>query len=205
MVSATRTKLPPDADAGPDQDGVVGFEVALDGSGSSDPDTDLLTFSWSFVAVPAGSAATLTTNGSDATFVPDLAGTYSVQLIVDDGTVGSAPDVADVFVVTADAAATDATDEAIDEVLALPGGDFQAPGHQNAFANILQDAIDAIAAGDVAEAINLIENVISRTDGCALRGSPDGNGPGRDFILDCDAQDQVYPVLVDALAFLTGP
>ncbi len=205
MVSATRTKLPPDADAGPDQDGVVGFEVALDGSGSSDPDTDLLTFSWSFVAVPAGSAATLTTNGSDATFVPDLAGTYSVQLIVDDGTVGSAPDVADVFVVTADAAATDATDEAIDEVLALPRGDFQAPGHQNAFANILQDAIDAIAAGDVAEAINLIEKVISRTDGCALRGSPDGNGPGRDFILDCDAQDQVYPVLVDALAFLTGP
>jgi len=179
--------------------------VALDGSGSSDPDTDLLTFSWSFVAVPAGSAATLTTNGSDATFVPDLAGTYSVQLVVDDGTVGSAPDVADVFVITADAAATDATDGAIDEVLALPGGDFQAPGHQNAFANILQDAIDAIAAGDVAEAINLIEKVISRTDGCALRGSPDGNGPGRDFILDCDAQDQVYPVLVDALAFLTGP
>ncbi len=105
---------------------------------------------------------------------------------------------------TAEAAATDAIDEAIDEILALPRGAFQAPGHQNALSNILRDVIDAIAIGDIANAINLIENAISRTDGCALRGSPDGNGPGRDFIIDCASQDLVYPPLVDALAFLTG-
>jgi hypothetical protein len=86
---------PPVANAGPDQSVNQGDPVTVDGSGSSDPDGDPLTYSWSLTARPAGSGATL----SDATavnpsFVADAAGTYVVQLIVDDGEFASAPDSA---------------------------------------------------------------------------------------------------------------
>ena len=37
----------------------VGATVALDGTGSSDPDGDVLAFNWQFVSRPAGSTATL--------------------------------------------------------------------------------------------------------------------------------------------------
>ena len=50
---------PPVADAGQDQTVTVGQTVILDGSGSFDADGDPLMFAWSFVSVPAGSAAQL--------------------------------------------------------------------------------------------------------------------------------------------------
>jgi len=65
----------------------------LNGSGSGDVDGDPLTFAWSLTSVPAGSGAVL----SDPTavtpsFDADLLGSYVAQLIVNDGTVDSAPD-----------------------------------------------------------------------------------------------------------------
>lgn len=93
-VTVNMPNSPPTADAGPDQTVNVGDTVVLDGSGSSDPDNDDLTYQWSFVSVPQGSTATLSDPASvNPTFVPDIAGTYEVQLIVNDGSVNSAPDV----------------------------------------------------------------------------------------------------------------
>ena len=88
--SACVTSLPPNgrpvANAGPDQTAYVGRLVTLDGSGN-DPDDDDLTYAWSFTSRPTGSQAALS-NATlpSATFTPDLPGTYTVQLIVDDGT-----------------------------------------------------------------------------------------------------------------------
>lgn len=82
----------PVADAGADQVATVGDTVTLDGNGSRDADGDDLSFAWSLITQPANSTATLI--GADTatpTFVPDKAGDYTVQLIVDDGRLASLP------------------------------------------------------------------------------------------------------------------
>ena len=85
--------LVPVANAGPDQAIQVGAEVTLNGSASSDADGDLLRFSWTLVSKPTGSAAIITSPfAAKPIFTPDIAGMYSVQLIVSDGKSFSLPD-----------------------------------------------------------------------------------------------------------------
>jgi parallel beta-helix repeat protein len=82
----------PNANAGTDQSVYVGETVTLDGGGSTDDDGDSLTYSWSFISVPADSEATLTSVDSypaKRTFVVDVSGDYIAQLLVNDGTVNS--------------------------------------------------------------------------------------------------------------------
>jgi RHS repeat-associated protein len=83
----------PVADAGPDQTVTVGETVALDGSGSFDPDGDALTFSWS-LSVPAGSSASLSDSTAvNPNFLADVTGAYAATLTVNDGALDSDPDV----------------------------------------------------------------------------------------------------------------
>jgi len=83
----------PVANAGPDQTVQTGDTVQLDGSGSSDPDSDPLSYSWSFVSKPAGSAAVFSDPTIiNPTFVADVAGDYILELRVGDGRGGSDTD-----------------------------------------------------------------------------------------------------------------
>ncbi|MFQ5699677.1 MAG: PKD domain-containing protein, partial [Myxococcota bacterium] len=91
VLSATNSR--PVASAGPDQTAATGTPVTLSGAASFDVDGDRLAFSWSLGSVPAGSAAVLADPTELApSFTADLAGTYVVQLIVDDGTLASVAD-----------------------------------------------------------------------------------------------------------------
>ena len=82
----------PTADAGVDQSVTVGDTVLLDGGSSSDPDNDPLTYNWTIEIRPLGSSAAIGDPGSETTnFVPDVEGSYTVQLIVNDGQVNSNP------------------------------------------------------------------------------------------------------------------
>ncbi len=93
LVVTSVSNFVPVADAGADQTVNTGELVSLDGSGSSDADGDTLTYYWS-LAKPDGSSAILAYNASLgwAKFTPDIDGTYTLTLIVNDGKVSSAPD-----------------------------------------------------------------------------------------------------------------
>jgi hypothetical protein len=96
-IVGNQQNSPPVANAGPDQTVFKGTTVTMDGSASRDADGDLLTFYWSFTALPPGSTATLSDAAAmQPTFVPDLPGLYVVQLIVNDGTMDSSPDTASI-------------------------------------------------------------------------------------------------------------
>ena len=83
----------PVANAGADQTATTGSTIQLNGSGSSDPDGDALTFAWSFVSTPPQSTAALNNPSSvSPSFIADVPGAYVVQLIVSDGQLDSVAD-----------------------------------------------------------------------------------------------------------------
>jgi hypothetical protein len=92
-IQTVYANIIPIAIAGDDQDVYVDQVVSLDGSASYDPDGVSIFWSWMFVSVPAGSIAALSDPNSPApSFIPDVAGDYDLELIVNDGFDDSAPD-----------------------------------------------------------------------------------------------------------------
>lgn len=88
--STTPENDPPTADAGADQTVEVGTEVTLDGSGSSDPDGDALTYRWTQTNRPTVTLSD--TRGVIPTFTPTEAGTCVFSLVVSDGKANSEVD-----------------------------------------------------------------------------------------------------------------
>ena len=92
-ITTTGGNTAPVANAGPDQSVQVGATVMLNGISSTDADQNSLSYDWSFVSMPGGSAATLSNPTAAApSILADKVGAYVVQLVVNDGTVNSAPD-----------------------------------------------------------------------------------------------------------------
>ena len=90
IVDLTVDAVPPEnrapvANAGDDSTVDAGASVMLDGSGSMDPDGDMLTYDWTFAA-PDGSAAELVdADMAMPSFTTDVVGDYVAELTVSDG------------------------------------------------------------------------------------------------------------------------
>jgi hypothetical protein len=89
-ITAAVANSAPVANAGSNQNVTTTSVVTLTGTGSTDANGDTLTYSWSFASKPTSSTAALSSATASApTFTADLAGTYVVNLIVNDGKVNS--------------------------------------------------------------------------------------------------------------------
>ena len=114
-VTITTGNTRPVADAGADQPSRLGGDVAtVDGTSSSDADGHALTYRWSLLSVPAGSAASLSDPAAPAPwFSLDRAGQYVAQLIVNDGFQDSMPDTVVVTVVNRAPVADAGSDQSV--------------------------------------------------------------------------------------------
>jgi hypothetical protein len=137
------------------------------------------------------------------TLTPDVEGEYTVTLLVSDF-------LGDGTLATVDFVATTPANYAeiqivyaCDLVETLLPHQVTTKGNQNAFCNFLKQATKDIQKGKHGNAIGKLNQAIDRTDGCALRdGIVDGNGSGRDWIIDCDVQADVYALLTIAVEAL---
>ena len=85
ITASNDVNFPPTATVKAPGEVEIKSTLKLDGSGTSDPDGDKLTFAWSIVAAPHGSTAALTgATAPVATLVPDLIGNYVFALVVTD-------------------------------------------------------------------------------------------------------------------------
>ena len=199
-ISISTINVPPVADAGPYQSVLVGDTVTLDGSQSSDADGDSLSYSWSFTDRAPGSNALL----SDATspnpyFSVDVAGIYILSLVVNDGTVVSAPASVTISAVTVETAATNALQDVLTTLNGFDQSVFKNKRNLKALTNKVNTVIDAIEAGEIVRAIRKLEqDILKKTDGCAISSNPDNN----DWIRDCSSQSIVYPQIVDIIDLL---
>ena len=93
-VNVTVVNRAPIADAGPDQTVPKKTLVTLDGTGSSDPDGDILAYAWTQTGGPA-----VVLTGADTStpmFTPSRSGVYTFQLVVNDSDGGTSSDTVQV-------------------------------------------------------------------------------------------------------------
>ena len=199
----TSENVKPVADAGGNQVVLVGDTVFLDGSGSYDANGNDLSYSWSLVDKPEGSAAELSfTTAVDPVFVADVEGIYAVSLVVNDGIVDSDPSNVTILAVDADKIDDfiDPLMRAIIELNGLDDGDFKHLSDRDVLTQKIIVVLLNYLKGNIDQNMldKLTDDIAGKMDGCAETGDVDGN----DWIINCPAQDKVYPYIQEAIAAL---
>ncbi len=198
VVTYAPINNPPVANAGEDQTGVVDDTVTLNGSGTDD-DGDTLTYSWTLTTPSESSSVLSDPLIATPSFVPDIEGTYEATLIVNDTVADSIPDSVIITVVPIVTATTETVEETIAAIAAMDTDVFSNPNIGNALTNKLNSILDMIAIGEYQQALDKLYNdILPKTDGCALRGTPDK----QDWIEDCVAQEEVYVYVQDIITRL---
>ncbi len=199
-VEMSFTNLKPVADAGPSQSVPVGSTVTLDGTASSDPNGDPLSYLWSLTSVPAGSTATLVNPASAiASFTPDAAGTYVVSLVVNDGLLDSDPSTATVAATSNTETVVETLQQILDLINAIPASDLKNANLAKALGNKINAVLNDIENGHYRDALDKLENdILKKTDGCAVTGAPDQN----DWVMSCMQQALLYDAIQRAIAEL---
>lgn len=93
-VTASAANATPIANAGAGQNIVTGAMVTLDATASSDANGDRITYSWTLLSKPTGSLAALNSVIlPKPTFIADINGMYTAQVVVNDGKIDSNPSI----------------------------------------------------------------------------------------------------------------
>lgn len=110
-VTVNAVNSAPTANAGIDRTVQLGSVVTMDGSDSSDPNNNTLTYKWSQLSGPQISSCSNLYTASPS-FTANYTGAYVIQLIVNDGTVDSTADTVTITVVSGNnAPSADAGDD----------------------------------------------------------------------------------------------
>lgn len=150
--------------------------------------------------MPPGSGAQLS-NPMAVTpgFVADLPGAYVVSLTVNDGIAVSDPSTVTIAGTASSGVIIDRIRDGMDAINGLDPGVLKNPTMKNTLTNKINAAISDLDAGRYPDALDKLQNdILAKTDGCAVDGAPDKN----DWLKDCSSQAQVYPILVDAINYL---
>ena len=196
-VEVTNINNDPIANAGADQTVDENTAVSLDGSGSSDPDSDLLTYAWSQIG---GSQVVLSDAGTatpsfTAPFVNPGGEAFTFRLAVDDGFGGVATD--DIVVNVKNA------NDPPDASLAQPTlGILWPPNHKLVAIGItgVSDpdsnatiTIDSVfqdePTNDTGDGDTPVDAVINNDGTVMLRAERSGNGDGRVYHIHFTASD----------------
>ncbi len=104
-ISTVTPNTPPVANAGPAQSVMAGAIATLTGAASTDANSDALTYQWALVSKPNGSSAKLSDLAAvTPTLLLDVAGSYTLSLVVNDGKVASTASVVTLTAAVANAA-----------------------------------------------------------------------------------------------------
>jgi len=202
-IVVTSENVKPVADAEGNQVVLVGDTVFLDGSGSYDANGNDLTYSWSLVDKPEGSSAELSFPAAvDPIFVADIEGIYTVSLVVNDGIVDSDPSNVTILAIDAEKIDDfiDPLMRAIIELNGLDDGDFKHLSDRDVLTQKIIVLLLNYLKGNIDQSMldKLTDDIGGKIDGCAEKGDVDAN----DWIINCPAQDKVYPYIQEAIAAL---
>jgi hypothetical protein len=199
-IVVTFSNVKPVADAGVNQSMIVGASVFLDGNGSSDANGDPLTYSWSMVGKPEGSEAILFgANSINSSFIPDMAGTYVVGLVVNDGTEDSESSNVTIVATVGEDTVAQQLIQTTAVINGLNPATLKNESMVNALTNKINEVLVMVGNGRYAEALDKLQNdILKKTDGCAKAGAPDKN----DWVKDCASQLAVYAEVMKAIIFL---
>ncbi|MBN1415863.1 MAG: lamin tail domain-containing protein [Bacteroidales bacterium] len=93
----TRYDRIPNADAGSDKRVKVNAQALLDGSGSYDPDGQILSYKWELISKPGGSSLAPPDHVCNPGITPDMEGKYTYLLEVDNGAKRSIPSYVSIY------------------------------------------------------------------------------------------------------------
>ncbi len=200
VVVISTKNLAPIAEAGNNQSCAAGATVSFNGSASSDPNGDAITYSWQIVSTPDGSNAYLTSAGSvTASLHTDLAGEYVLGLMVNDGLLDSPAATAAVVATSYVDSAIQKLNQIIIALNAIPNANYKNKSHKKNLTRKVSSILGLVEKGKYSDAYDQLDNMVKgKMDGCALNGSPEKN----DWIITCSSQNQVYPLVNEALVLL---